>query len=317
METLGFVFPGQGSQEAGMGADLVSVDPSYRRLLADASRLSGVDVTRALRVVADRTDAQQTVVTQLSVFALSVALGRRLLVGGIRPGFVAGHSLGEYSALVVGGWMDIDDALGLVARRACAMARCCAEHRGAMAAVVGLPHGALDEVVSGTGATVANLNSPKQVVVSGPRDAVGLACDRARSCGAAAVIDLPVAGAFHSPLMAGAEADLVEHIRDVRLVRGDIPLVSSITGRPVEDLSAYRVALAGQITAPVRWLEVMTSLDRIAEGRPDRIVEVGPGSVLRGLHRQFDRRRPVVTCGSRVECADLTPTGNATARLSG
>lgn len=314
MEPAAFVFPGQGSQYAGMGADLAG-EPRYRRLIAEANRLSGLDVTRALHAVpADgRPPMPSTATTQLSVFALSVCLGQILLDGGLWPRVVAGHSLGEFSALVVGGWLDVDAGLAVVAERAAAMERCCIDHDGAMIAVVGLDEARVEDVVRGTGAVVANVNSPKQIVVSGSRQPLARAAERARAAGASMVVDLPVAGAFHSPLVAAAEMQLADSIRRLPLRRGSIGLVSSMTGRIVEDLDAYRCDLAGQITAQVRWLDVMRQIAALDSPgyAADDIVEVGPGGVLRGLFRQFDRRRTVVTCGLVDDCDALLGRGPA------
>jgi [acyl-carrier-protein] S-malonyltransferase len=301
MDPAAFVFPGQGSQLPGMGSDLAQHDGRYRRLMAEASRLSGVDLTRSLRAVPEDGAPLSTVATQLSVFALSVSLGRTLLEGGLCPGVVAGHSLGELSALVVGGWLDVDAGLELVAARARAMDLCCIATDGAMIAVAGLDETRLREAVDGTGAGIANVNSPRQIVLSGRTGAVAAAARRALAAGATMAVDLPVAGAFHSPLMAAAELELVEHIERLPLRRGGIPLISSVTGRYVEDLGAYRRSLAGQITAPVRWVDVM----RLIAAEPGDVVEVGPGAVLRGLFRQLDRRRTVVTCGDLQDCASL------------
>jgi [acyl-carrier-protein] S-malonyltransferase len=308
MEPAAFVFPGQGSQYAGMGADLAR-EPRYRRLIAEANRLSGLDVTRALHAVPPdgRLALPSTVTTQLSVFALSVCLGRMLLDGGVWPRVVAGHSLGEFSALVVGGWLDVDAALALVAERAAAMERCCIDHDGAMIAVVGLDEARVADAVSGTGAVLANVNSAKQVVVSGSRQALTQAAEGARAAGASMVVELPVAGAFHSPHVAAAEVQLADSIRRLPLRRGTIDLVSSMTGRLVDDLDVYRRHLAGQMTAQVRWLDVMRQIAALnpAACAADDIVEVGPGAVLRGLFRQFDRRRRVVSCGLLDDCDAL------------
>jgi [acyl-carrier-protein] S-malonyltransferase len=320
MEHAAFVFPGQGSQQAGMGADLAAHEPRYRRLIADANRLSGVDVTRTLQAVPDGASGPavpSTVTTQLAVFALSVSLGRILLDGGLWPQVVAGHSLGEYSALVVGGWLDVDAGLALVAERAAAMERCC-DGDGAMIAVVGLDEPRLRDAVGDTDAVLANINSPRQTVVSGSRAAVAEAAERARAAGATTIVALPVAGAFHSPLVAAAQASLAGSIASLPLRPGSIPLVSSITGALVGDLGAYRRELTGQITAPVRWLDVMTRIHALTGPHAGPVVEVGPGAVLRGLLRQFDRGRPVLTCGQLADCdALLAGSPVRAARLSG
>jgi [acyl-carrier-protein] S-malonyltransferase len=307
VEPAAFVFPGQGSQQAGMGGDLAARDPGYRRLITDASLLCGLDVAAALGRAEDCTgdcrEPASTVATQLSVFALSVSLGRILLERGLRPEVVAGHSLGEYSALVVGGWLDIEAGLEVVARRAAAMDDCCREHDGTMLAVIGLGEAGVAEAVHGTGAVLANINGPRQVVISGRRAGVAAAGERARAAGASLVVELPVAGAFHSPLMTAAEDRLAADVERLALRRGPIALVSSITGRLVEDLGAYRAQLAGQITAAVRWHEAMAEiLGRIGG---NTVLEIGPGEVLRGLFGKLDRRRRVATCGCLDECDEL------------
>jgi [acyl-carrier-protein] S-malonyltransferase len=308
MEPAAFVFPGQGSQRPGMGGDLAARDLRYRRLIADASRLCGVEVTGALRplepdsTVATEHSAESTVATQLSVFALSVSLGRILLDRGLRPAVVAGHSLGEYSALVVGGWLDVEAGLEIVARRSAAMDGCCRQD-GAMLAVIGLGEARVAEAVRETGAVVANVNGARQIVISGRRDAVARAGERARAAGASVVVELSVAGAFHSPLMAAAEQTLAGDVVRLPLREGSIPFVSSITGRLVEDLGAYRAELASQITAPVRWHDAMAEVLRLIDG--GGVVEVGPGEVLRGLLRKVDRRRAAATCGCLEDCEDL------------
>jgi [acyl-carrier-protein] S-malonyltransferase len=150
---------------------------------------------------------------------------------------------------------------------------------------------------------LANVNSPRQIVVSGDRDAVADAGECARAAGASTVIELPVAGAFHSPHMAQAEADLAPAIERLALHEGATPLVSSMTGQLVDDLGAYREQLAGQITATVRWNDAMAEIVRLTGG--ERVLEVGPGAVLRGLFRQVDRRLPVATCSCLEDCDDL------------
>jgi [acyl-carrier-protein] S-malonyltransferase len=303
METLAFVFPGQGSQQEGMGSDLLADDPGYRSLIAEANRLAGTDVTRS----PNPEQGPSTVATQLSVFALSVSLGRRLVDGGLVPRTVAGHSLGEFSALVVGGWLDIEAGLELVAERAAAMQRCCDASDGAMVALLRAGDDDLAALLHGTEAVVANLNSPRQTVVSGPPADIAEVARRAAGSEIRA-LELPVAGAFHSPLMAGAEDTLREAILRLPLSHGTIPLISSVTGRPVDDLDRYRADLAGQITAPVRWLDVMRAIDELGPHVAGRVVEVGPGAVLRGLFRHVDRRWPVELCGDLAACAPLLKT---------
>lgn len=322
------VFPGQGSQEPGMGLDLSGQSAFYRRVLAEASRLAGVDLSLPLHLVtggdADHNEpgraktnavGRETITTQLSVFSLSVALGRALLDGGFLADTVAGHSLGELSALAVGGWLTVDDALELVALRAEAMARCCSHSPGSMVAVLGVDSTAVAPHLLGTDLVVANDNGPRQCVVSGPRSELDRLTPVMEGCGGT-VIPLAVAGAFHSPLMQPAEAELTPHVESLRLRRGHTPLVSSITGGLVEDLEEYRAALSGQITRPVRWREVMTTLERRA-GDDGQLVEVGPARVLRGLHRTVNRRRPVHPCSTWAHSLDLTAMTAAAPRQDG
>lgn len=299
-----FVFPGQGSQYVGMGADLRTASPLLDRMLRRAEHLTGQDIAGAmLRGPEER--LTDTVATQLSVFALSVALTEAVVERGIRPIAVAGHSLGEYAALVAGGWLDLDDALIAVARRAEAMRACCARTDGAMAAVLGLAPEVLEGIATsaGGGAVVANANSPRQSVLSGSADAVQRLGALALEHGASAVIPLTVDGAFHSPLMAAAEEKLAPLVAELPLRCGDVPMISSISGEPVTDPEVYRDLLARQITSSVRWASVMEQLRALPS---DGFLEIGPGKVLRGLFRHLDRRIPVTGCASFADCLSLT-----------
>ncbi|MEW9532360.1 ACP S-malonyltransferase [Microbispora sp. NPDC049125] len=299
-----FVFPGQGSQYVGMGADLHATAPLLDRLLRRAEELTGQDIAGAM-LTGPQERLTDTVATQLSVFALSVSLAEALVERGVRPVAVAGHSLGEYAALVTGGWLDVDDALTTVARRAEAMRACCAETEGAMSAVLGLPPEVTTEIAASSGgeAVVANANSPRQSVISGTGDAVRHLSSVALERGAKAVVPLEVDGAFHSPLMTPAETRLAPLVAELPLRRGDVPLISGISGDIVTDPEAYRALLARQITSTVRWSKVMERLRALPAGA---FLEVGPGQVLRGLFRHADRRTPVTCCGSYAEVVSLT-----------
>ncbi|MDQ8705980.1 ACP S-malonyltransferase [Streptomyces sp. LHD-70] len=306
-----FVFPGQGSQYVGMGAELRAASPLLDRTLRRAGQLTGQDVAGAmLRGPEER--LADTVNTQLSVFAVSVALHEAVTERGLRPVAVAGHSLGEYAALVAGGWLELDDALIAVARRAKAMRACCARTEGAMAAVLGLRPEALVRLAADgpADAVVANANSPKQSVISGTADAVAKLGELALERGASAVIPLTVDGAFHSPLMGEAEERLLPLVAELPLKKGRIPIVSSVSGEVVTDPRTYRALLARQITSPVRWADVMVRLRGLSVGA---FAEVGPGKVLRGLFRHLDRRIPVVGVGSFADCLEITGTAAGTA----
>jgi len=318
-----FVFPGQGSQQWRMGADLIGPASTYGRLLERAGQLSGTDLVVALGLTArgrdgstnaasaadadtnsDASGAQPqftTVETQLSVLALSVSLVVELSQRGLEAAVVAGHSLGEFSALVAGGWLDADDALEFVAARAAAMAECCTPGTSAMAAVVGMPQELLEELVAPSEGTVvvANRNSTRQSVISGTTEAVRQVSKAAKESGASAVLELPVAGAFHSPLMAQAQDRLIGLVGALSLRPGRVPLVSSVTGELVTDLGQYRDALTHQVCAPVEWLAVMKQIRALGVST---VVEVGPGRVLRSLFRQLDRRWPTVGCECAQDC---------------
>ncbi|WP_078760760.1 ACP S-malonyltransferase [Marinactinospora thermotolerans] len=290
---IAFVFPGQGSQSPGMGADLLERSPSLRRALRLAEEITRSDLTGAmLHGPAERLGA--TVTTQATVFAVSVAVAELAAERGFRPAAVAGHSLGEFSALVAGGWLDLASATRAVVLRAQAMERCCVSSPGAMAAVIGLDVERVAPLLpSGSDVVVANVNGPGQVVLSGPSAEVSSLEEPLLAAGAAGYQRLPVAGAFHSPLMAAAQQEFAPVVDTLPLRPGHTPMVSSITGGLVEDVDTYRELLRGQITAPVQWERTATTLLRLC---PDGAVEMGPGRVLRGLLRRVDRSWPVANC---------------------
>jgi [acyl-carrier-protein] S-malonyltransferase len=304
-----FVFPGQGSQHVGMGADAIDEWPQVERVLRQVETLSGHRIVAAMQRGSED-QLRDTVMAQLAVFGLSIALWQLLADGGIRPAVVAGHSLGEYSALVAGGWLDAEAAAVAVAHRAEAMGRCCRKNPGAMAAVVGVNHEAmcsLLEDIAGT-VVVANANAPRQAVVSGDADAIEAMQHVVTEAGLGSVVPLPVAGAFHSSLMQDAQDELAEVIAELPLQLGHTPLISSITGEFVTDVETYRTELSGQITGPVRWVD---TVDRLLQLPLDGVVEVGPGTVLRGLIRKVDRRQEVQRCAGP---ADLYALGLANGR---
>jgi [acyl-carrier-protein] S-malonyltransferase len=304
-----FVFPGQGSQQVGMGSDLRGEWPRLGELLARAERLTGRDVSGPMFAGPQET-LNDTVAAQLAIFSLSVSVAELLVASDIVPTVVAGHSLGEYAALVSAGWLHVDDALAAVAERAAAMAACCAAHDGAMAAIVGLAPEKLDELCVHDKAivVVANHNSPKQSVIAGEPGGVDRVSRAALDRGARAAIPLPVGGAFHSPLMAAAEARLAPFIERLALRVGGVPFVSSITGQLVDDVESYRRALSSQITSPVRWARVMTTLQA---HDVDVFVEVGPGHALRGLLRHVDRKIIAHPCDGLQACRALAARGAA------
>jgi [acyl-carrier-protein] S-malonyltransferase len=285
-----FVFPGQGSQHPGMGRDLAGCNLGAQGLLSAAERATGLPV-HELMTRANAATIADPEIAQLLVFVWSTVLHRQLDEEGVRPAAVAGHSLGEYSALVASGSLDWEAALTIVAARGRAMAEAARRQPGTMAAVVGVGADTVStlcwQVCRGEAfAVVANHNSPRQTVVSGTVDAVAEVVEAARSAGALRAKQLPVGGAYHSPLMTAAEDDLAPLLMAAPLRPPEIPLVSSLTGQPVTDVDVYRGQLLRQVTKPVRWQAAVGSL---VEHGAQTFVEVGPGRVLTGLDREMAR----------------------------
>lgn len=285
-----FVFPGQGSQYPGMIRDLTACGPIARERLTIAEQVTGIDMT-ALMSTADAARIADPQIAQLLVFVASTVLLAELAEAGASPDVVAGHSLGEYTALVACGSLDWHSALALVAARAEAMAEAARWCPGTMGAVVGLAHEHVERLCSAASArhgtaVIANLNSARQVVVSGTVDAVSEVLAAAREAGALRARGIPVGSAYHSPLMADAQRRLAPLLRQAPLRAPRVPFVSGITGELVGDIEAYRLLLAEQITLPVRWHAVAQCLAGLGV---TEFVEVGPGRVLTGLDRETVR----------------------------
>nr|ANY57963.1 MtcD ACP S-malonyltransferase [uncultured bacterium] len=280
-----YLFPGQGSQFPGMGRELAAFGADARSLVDAAEAATGLPVHELMHR-ADATRIADPYTAQVLVFVWSTVAMHELHTRGRCPAAVAGHSLGEYTALVACGALDWADALILVSARGRAMAAAAARHPGAMGAVVGLPAAAVRDLCADASggdeiAVVANLNSARQCVVSGTVTAVTAVLAAATAAGALRAKRLPVGGAYHSPLMRPAEDALAPLLRATTLRPPRVPMVSSLTGAPVTDLAAYADSLTRQITSPVQWLGATTTL----AGETD-FVEVGPGRVLAGLGRE-------------------------------
>ncbi|QEV21767.1 ACP S-malonyltransferase [Streptomyces alboniger] len=285
-----FVFPGQGSQFPGMGRELARFGPAARDLVDRAEDVTGLPVG-ALMTEADADTLADPEYAQVLVFVWSLAALHRLRDRGLAPSAVAGHSLGEYTALTACGSLDPDTALSLVSCRGRAMSTAARQTAGTMAAIVGLAPETVrrlcQEACDDTGfAVVANLNSPRQTVVSGTVAAVQRVVDAARDAGALRARRLPVGGAYHSPLMAGAPLGLMGKLAEARLAPPRIPLVSSATGQLVSDIEEYREVLFAQILRPVRWQDTVHTLLGLGVRT---FVEAGPGRVLSGLGREMAR----------------------------
>ena len=278
-----YVFPGQGSQFPGMGKALYERSAEARDLMEQANGILGFRLTDIL-FEGSEGDLRTTRVTQPAIFLVSTALA--LTLPDFAPDMVAGHSLGEFSALTAAGAIRFEDALRLVAARAEAMQRCCEKVPGAMAAVIGLPGEAVEIICSGCGGIVvaANYNSDVQTVISGETDAVEEACRAARAAGAKRALPLPVGGAFHSPLMEPARLELARAIEATAISAPACPVWQNVTAKPETDPARIRKNLLKQLTAPVRWTQSVRGM--IAAGAGS-FTEIGPGNILQGLIRRI------------------------------
>nr|WP_042188148.1 ACP S-malonyltransferase [Kibdelosporangium sp. MJ126-NF4]CEL17815.1 Malonyl CoA-acyl carrier protein transacylase [Kibdelosporangium sp. MJ126-NF4]CTQ90961.1 Malonyl CoA-acyl carrier protein transacylase (EC 2.3.1.39) [Kibdelosporangium sp. MJ126-NF4] len=290
------VFPGQGSQLAGMGRELLGCGPDALKLVPLAEEVTGLPVEEWL-TRADAATLADPQVAHLTVFVYSSVLWHELRQRGARPVVLAGHSLGEYSALAAARCLEWHTALEIVAYRGRVMAESARQRSGTMGAIVGLSTQAVEQLCAahstGSGVVVvANLNSPRQSVISGTENEVLAVLDAARQRGAMRARRIPVGGAYHSPLMARAQESLDGMIAGVRLDAPRVRLVSSVTGRDVTDVEAYRGELRYQMTRPVRWRDVVAALH---ESEVDTVWEVGPGRVLTGLGREMARERDLGT----------------------
>ncbi len=273
-----YVFPGQGAQFSGMGRELYENSAEAKALFERANAILGFRITDVMfGGTAD--ELKQTKVTQPAVFLHSVILAKVL---GVEPVAVAGHSLGEFSALVVAGALSFEDGLRLVAKRAVAMQRACEIEQGTMAAVLRLPDETIEQVCQSVEGVVvaANYNCPGQLVISGAVDAVNEACVKLKEAGARRALVLPVGGAFHSPLMEPARQELAEAIEAASFAAPICPIYQNVDGRPHTSPEEIKANLIAQLTAPVRWTQIVENM--VADGITS-FVELGPGNVLQGL----------------------------------
>lgn len=274
-----FVFPGQGSQYPGMAKELYDSNGTARMMLEKANDILGFRITDIM-FNGSADDLKQTKVTQPAIFLHSVILAA--CMPDFRPDMVAGHSLGEFSALVTAGALDFEEGLKLVSARAAAMQRACGLNSGAMAAIIALPTEKIEQICSEADGTVvaANYNCEGQVVISGESRAVESACEKMKEAGARRALMLPVGGAFHSPLMEPARAELAEAISKAHICKPICPVYQNVSASAVTDPDIIRTNLLAQLTSPVRWTQTVRNM--IADGAT-QFTEIGPGKVLQGL----------------------------------
>jgi [acyl-carrier-protein] S-malonyltransferase len=283
-----YVFPGQGAQFVGMGKDLYDNYPVAKELFEKANEILGFRITD-LMFEGTEEDLRQTKVTQPAIFLHSVILAKT--VEDFNPEMVAGHSLGEFSALVANGALSFEDGLTLVYKRALAMQKACEIEQSTMAAIIGLEDKVVEEVCTAIDEVVvpANYNCPGQLVVSGSMKGIKIACEKLKEAGAKRALPLKVGGAFHSPLMEPARVELAEAINSTNFNTPVCPVYQNVDAKPYTDATKIKENLIKQLTSPVKWTYIMQNM--IAD-KMSSYTEVGPGKVLQGLLKKVNRQIP-------------------------
>ena len=284
-----YVFPGQGAQFSGMGKDLFDSNKSAKNLFLKSNDILGFNISDIMFHGTDQ-ELKQTKVTQPAIFLHSVILA--ITLGeNFKPDMVAGHSLGEISALVANKCLSFEDGLILVQKRALAMQKSCEEKPSTMAAILGLEDKIVEDICSAIKGTVvpANYNCPGQLVISGEMNAIDIAIEKLTAAGARRAIKLPVGGAFHSTLMESAKNELKNAIDHTKFSNPICPIYQNVSGEAVIDAEQIKTNLIAQLTAPVKWTH---SMKNILENKNIEVIEVGPGKVLQGLFKKLDRSVP-------------------------
>jgi [acyl-carrier-protein] S-malonyltransferase len=278
-----YIFPGQGSQFSGMAKDLYENRPGARKLLDHANKILGFNITDVM-FTGSADDLKQTNVTQPAIFLHSVALA--LTTDDFHPDMVAGHSLGEFSALVANKTLAFEEALTLVYKRAMAMQEACEKNPSTMAAILGLDDKVVEDICASIDDVVvaANYNCPGQLVISGSLKGVEIACEKMKAAGAKRALPLPVGGAFHSPLMEPAREKLAKAIESTVFNTPVCPVYQNVNAQPAKDVNTIKANLIAQLTAPVRWTQ---SVQQMTKDGAKTYVECGPGKVLQGLVKKI------------------------------
>ncbi|NNK83594.1 MAG: ACP S-malonyltransferase [Flavobacteriaceae bacterium] len=293
-----YIFPGQGAQFSGMGLDLYENSTLAQELFEKANDILGFSITDIM-FEGSAYDLKQTNVTQPAIFLHSVILAKTL-GDSFKPDMVAGHSLGEFSALVANGSLNFKDGLKLVSQRAQAMQKACEIKPSTMAAVLGLEDAIVEKICASTEGIVvaANYNCPGQLVISGEVEAINKACETLKEEGARRALVLPVGGAFHSPLMEPAREELAAAIESTTLSKPNCPIYQNVTANAVTDESEIKANLISQLTAPVRWTQSVQQM--LADGAT-HFTEVGPGKVLQGLVKKINREVQTASATFEIE----------------